>query len=55
MLARRHAKAVRRYLLDHGVSADRIVLHTDSTHAVAATIAPANRLAHSQPVELHVE
>ena len=55
MLARRHAKAVRRYLLDHGIAADRIVLRNDSTNEVAAVITPANRLAHSQPVELHAE
>jgi len=55
MRARRYAKAVRRYLLDHGIAADRIVLRSDSTDGVAAVIAPANRLAHSQPVELHAE
>lgn len=55
MLARRHAKAVRRYLLVHGITADRIMLRNDATDEIAAVVVPTERLAHSRPVELYVE
>lgn len=51
LLARRRAKAVRRYLVDHGVAARRIAL----PHDAAAAVATGDSAADNQPVELHVE
>lgn len=50
LLARRRAKAVRRYLIDHGVPAHRITLPPDVTGTIATNDSPP----HSQPLELHL-
>lgn len=53
-LARWRAKAVRRHLIDHGLAPSRVTVRNGATDEAGALV-PAAPLAHSQPVELHVE